>query len=151
MNQVQANLLWRVSNQRILPLCQKEDIKVIAWSPLAQGISVGSHLEVGQYRSKSRMAKNKTPFLSYFENQELFNELSKFKARNRLTSAEMANLSYFWLLETVGFDGVVINPNKQAFSIKSNLDYSLSVELEVIAKKFAITSETWVGRDSPND
>jgi aryl-alcohol dehydrogenase-like predicted oxidoreductase len=151
MNQVQANLLWRVSNQRILPLCKKEEILVLAWSPLAQGVSVGSYLEVGNYYPASRMAKNKTPFLRYFENQELFNLLSRFKSKHCLTSAEMADLSYFWLLKIEGFDGIVLNPNQHAISRQRNLDYSLSNELALISKRFAITSETFVGRDSPND
>lgn len=151
MNQVQSNLLWRVSNHGILPFCKKENIQVLAWSPLAQGLSVGAYQEVGNYHSKSRMAKNKTPFLSYFENQELFEELYRFRSKHSLTTSEMAELSYFWLLERVGYDGVVFNSNTYAKPGQKNGIDSLSDELASITEKFAINSEFWVGKDSPND
>ncbi|HEU5469202.1 MAG TPA: aldo/keto reductase family protein [Actinophytocola sp.] len=42
-NQPQYNLLWRVIEAEIVPLCQREGIGQLAWSPLAQGILTGKY------------------------------------------------------------------------------------------------------------
>lgn len=151
MNQVQGSFLWRVSNAKILPYCRSEGIAVMAWSTLAQGLSVGSYNELGNYFSSSRMATNKTPFLRHFENQELFEVLSRFRIKHNLTGSEMAELSYFWLLESIGFDGIIINPKRQGFSKNYTLDPLLSEELAVLTQNYAVTSENLVGKDSPID
>lgn len=43
-NQPQYNLLWRVMEEEIGPLCQREGIGQLAWSPLAQGLLTGKYL-----------------------------------------------------------------------------------------------------------
>ena len=43
-NQPQYSLLWRVIEAEVVPLCQKEGIGQIVWSPLAQGVLTGKYL-----------------------------------------------------------------------------------------------------------
>lgn len=43
-NQPQYNLLWRVMEEEIGPLCEREGIGQLAWSPLAQGLLTGKYL-----------------------------------------------------------------------------------------------------------
>jgi aryl-alcohol dehydrogenase-like predicted oxidoreductase len=43
-NQPQYNLLWRVAEEDVFPLCQREGIGQLAWSPLAQGLLTGKYL-----------------------------------------------------------------------------------------------------------
>ncbi|MCJ2531817.1 MAG: aldo/keto reductase [Candidatus Thermoplasmatota archaeon] len=42
-NQVQYNLLQREIEKEVLPYCQREDISVLAWSPLAKGLLTGKY------------------------------------------------------------------------------------------------------------
>src|SRR5450755_3557656 len=42
-NQPQYSLLWRVIEAEIVPLCQKEGMGQIVWSPLAQGVLTGKY------------------------------------------------------------------------------------------------------------
>src|SRR6516164_2047269 len=43
-NQPQYNMLWRVIEAEVLPLCQEAGIAQIAWSPIAQGVLTGKYL-----------------------------------------------------------------------------------------------------------
>lgn len=42
-NQPQYNMLWRVIEAEIVPLCEREGISQFAWSPLAQGVLTGKY------------------------------------------------------------------------------------------------------------
>src|ERR1051326_7398938 len=42
-NQPQYNMLWRVIEAEVLPLCAKEGIGQIVWSPIAQGALTGKY------------------------------------------------------------------------------------------------------------
>ena len=42
-NQPQYSLVWRVIEAEVVPLCEKEGIGQVVWSPLAQGILTGKY------------------------------------------------------------------------------------------------------------
>ena len=42
-NQPQYSLIWRVIEAEVVPLCEKEGIGQVVWSPLAQGILTGKY------------------------------------------------------------------------------------------------------------
>ena len=43
-NQPQYNIIWRVIESEVVPLCEKEGIGQIVWSPIAQGTLTGKYL-----------------------------------------------------------------------------------------------------------
>jgi aryl-alcohol dehydrogenase-like predicted oxidoreductase len=43
--------LWRVIESEVIPLCEKEGIGQIVWSPIAQGVLTG------KYRSKADLGR----------------------------------------------------------------------------------------------
>ena len=43
-NQPQYNMLWRVIEAEVVPLCEQEGIGQIVWSPIAQGVLTGKYL-----------------------------------------------------------------------------------------------------------
>ena len=43
-NQPQYNMIWRVIESEVIPLCEKEGIGQIVWSPIAQGVLTGKYL-----------------------------------------------------------------------------------------------------------
>src|SRR5215472_11687071 len=43
-NQPQYNMLWRVIEGAVIPLCAKEGVGQIVWSPIAQGALTGKYL-----------------------------------------------------------------------------------------------------------
>lgn len=43
-NQPQYNMLWRVIESEVMPLCAREGLGQLVWSPLAQGLLTGKYL-----------------------------------------------------------------------------------------------------------
>src|SRR5579864_4580748 len=43
-NQPQYNMIWRVIESEVVPLCEREGIGQIVWSPMAQGVLSGKYL-----------------------------------------------------------------------------------------------------------
>ena len=53
-NQPQYSLIWRVIEAEVVPLCQKEGVGQIVWSPLAQGVLTGKYLPGVRRRPEAR-------------------------------------------------------------------------------------------------
>lgn len=57
-SQPQYSLLWRKPEKQVIPLCAKNGISQIVWSPLAQGILTGKYLPGAQVPDDSRVTSN---------------------------------------------------------------------------------------------
>src|SRR6202020_3370266 len=53
-NQPQYNMLWRVIEAEVVPLCEKEGIGQVVFSPIAQGVLTGTYLPGGELPDGSR-------------------------------------------------------------------------------------------------
>jgi aryl-alcohol dehydrogenase-like predicted oxidoreductase len=51
------NLLDRRIENELIPLCQKYDLALLPWSPLAMGVLAGRYAQPGQYPEGSRAAR----------------------------------------------------------------------------------------------
>src|SRR5258707_13098805 len=53
-NQPQYNMIWRVIESEVIPLCEKEGIGQVVFSPIAQGVLTGKYLPVAAAPARSR-------------------------------------------------------------------------------------------------
>ncbi|MCU1587826.1 MAG: aldo/keto reductase [Frankiales bacterium] len=53
-NQPQYSALWRVIEGEVIPLCEKEGVSQIVWSPIAQGVLTGKYLPGAEPPAGSR-------------------------------------------------------------------------------------------------
>jgi aryl-alcohol dehydrogenase-like predicted oxidoreductase len=56
-SQPQYSVLWRVPEAEVIPLCRREEITQIVWSPLAQGVLTGKYLPGQPPPADSRAAR----------------------------------------------------------------------------------------------
>jgi aryl-alcohol dehydrogenase-like predicted oxidoreductase len=59
-SQPQYSMLWRVIESRVVPLCEKEGIGQIVWSPMAQGVLTGKYLPGKKPPAGSRATDKKS-------------------------------------------------------------------------------------------
>jgi aryl-alcohol dehydrogenase-like predicted oxidoreductase len=99
-SQPQYSMLWRVPEKEVIPICAKNGISQIVWSPLAQGVLTGKYLPGEPPPSDSRAA---SPEMNIFWGGDLrsektltaVQELKPIAARLEIT---MAQLALAWVL-----------------------------------------------------
>jgi aryl-alcohol dehydrogenase-like predicted oxidoreductase len=57
-SQPQYSMLWRTPEAQVIPLCEREGISQIVWSPLAQGVLTGKYLPGEPPPADSRAASD---------------------------------------------------------------------------------------------
>lgn len=93
VNQLPYSLLWRVIEHDIAPICEQNEVSIICYSPLAQGILTGKFTspdEVPPERSRARYCKGAAE-LSFAVVDEL-------RAASEDVGESMADVALAWLL-----------------------------------------------------
>ena len=103
------NLLWRSIEKNVLPLCRQNNIAIIAYSPLCQGILAGRFMKFEQIsndprRSNLRLFPNVFPRVV-----SIVEELKAVGAKYGKTAAQTA---LRWLLDQDGITAVIMGASK---------------------------------------
>merc|ERR1712217_430388 len=132
-NQLCYNLLWRGIEREVVPLCVKNGIAILTWSPVAQGLLTGKYSsadEVPAGRARSRLFSSKRPQQRHGEaglEEETFRALRKMKWIAEQLKQPLQNVSLAWLLKQRGVTSLCMgarNPEQ----LQGNLE-CLQIEL----------------------
>jgi aryl-alcohol dehydrogenase-like predicted oxidoreductase len=108
-NQPQYNMLWRVIEAEVVPLCDREGIGQIVWSPLAQGLLSGKYLPGEPFPAVSRAAG---PAKSQFGAGALADDVLKRVAQLQPLAAErdlsMPQLALAWVLRNPSISAAIV-------------------------------------------
>ncbi|MFW5934255.1 MAG: aldo/keto reductase [Halolamina sp.] len=99
------NLLYREEEREMLPLCQRENVGVVPWSPLARGFLARPHEELeATTRGQSESDAARHPYL---ENggREVNERVEELAAEKDL---EMAQIALAWLLHKDAVDAPIV-------------------------------------------
>ncbi|WP_436923724.1 aldo/keto reductase [Halosimplex amylolyticum] len=103
------NLAYREEEREMLPLCEREGIGVIPWSPLARGYLTRPHEELaetvrGEYMENSQFAER---IATYRANggEEINERVEELAAEKDVT---MAQISLAWLLHQDAVDAPIV-------------------------------------------
>src|SRR5690606_19043867 len=113
-NQPQYSMLWRVIEAEVIPLCQKEGVGQIVWSPIAQGVLTGKYLP-GQPPPPASRATDPSGsgFISRFlENQELLARVQDLKPIASDLGLSMAQLAVAWVLQNPNVSSAIIGASR---------------------------------------
>jgi aryl-alcohol dehydrogenase-like predicted oxidoreductase len=112
-NQPQYNMLWRVIEAEVLPLCEKEGIGQIVWSPIAQGVLTGKYAPGAAPPADSRATD---PTGSGFIRQLLRDDVLGAVQRLRPVAADaglsLAQLAVAWTLQNPGVSAAIIGATR---------------------------------------
>ena len=137
-NQLPYNLLWRPIEQEILPECSKNDIGLICYSPLAQGLLTGRYKnadDVPDGISRSRLFNNKRPLSNHSDEgceEEVFLCIEKIKKIAKDLGETSALLSLSWVRNQPSVTSLLVgarNPKELSLNL-SAFDYELSDEVK---------------------
>jgi len=158
-NQIPYNLLWRPIEQEILPECKNNNIGMICYSPLAQGLLTGRYKnpdEVPDGISRSRLFNNKRPLATHDEEgceDEVFISIDKIKEISSELGEHPAKISLAWVRHQPNITSLLvgartvdeINLNLSAFEYELDLGIisNLSNSTEKIKNYLGKNPDMW--------
>ena len=113
-NQLPYNLLWRPIEKAILPMCRENDLSVLCYSPIMQGLLAGkfsSPDEVPDSRARMRHFSSSRPDTRHGEpgfEAETFEAIDRIRSICEAVDLPMAQDSMAWLLARDGVASVIV-------------------------------------------
>lgn len=104
------NLLDRRIENELIPVCQKYDLAIIPWSPLAAGVLAGRYTQTGNYPQDSRAQrwdKNLSEARVTQRGIEVGNAVSRMAEERGLSASQ---LSLLWTKDQPGITAPIIGP-----------------------------------------
>jgi aryl-alcohol dehydrogenase-like predicted oxidoreductase len=113
-NQPQYNMLWRVIESEVVPLCEKEGIGQIVFSPIAQGVLTGKYLPGQAPPANSRATDEKSgkDFISRWMRDDLLTKIQDLKPLADEAGLSMAALAVAWTLQNPDVSSAIIGATR---------------------------------------
>ena len=113
-SQPQYSALWRVIESKVIPLCQKEGIGQIVWSPMAQGVLTGKHLPGKKPPAGSRATDKKSgaEMISRWMKDDVLSAVQKLVPIAQSLDLTMGQLALAWALANENVSSVIMGATK---------------------------------------
>jgi aryl-alcohol dehydrogenase-like predicted oxidoreductase len=112
-NQPQYSLLWRVIEAEVVPLCEKEGIGQIVWSPLAQGVLTGKYAPGAPVPEGSRATdKEASGFMARLLRDEVLEPVQRFAALAREAGHTPATVALAWVLQNQNVSSAIVGATR---------------------------------------
>ena len=143
-NQPQYSMIWRVIEAEIVPLCQKEGVGQIVWSPLAQGVLTGKYLPGSSGPPQdSRATGPEGTEMSWLLRDEVLEPVQTYAALCREAGYTPASVALAWVLKNENVSSAILGasrPEQIAENVKA-LDVVLEPDfVDAIEKALAPTT-----------
>ncbi len=112
-NQPQYSMLWRVIEGEVVPLCEREGVSQIVWSPIAQGVLTGKYLP-GQPPPEGSRATDATGsgFIKGFLRDEVLEKVQQLQPLAADAGLSMAQLAVAWVLQNPNVASAIIGASR---------------------------------------
>ena len=113
-SQPQYSALWRVIESKVIPLCQKEGIGQIVWSPMAQGVLTGKYLPGKKPPAGSRATDKKSgaEMISRWMKDDVLSAVQKLVPIAQSLDLTMGQLALAWALANENVSSVIMGATK---------------------------------------
>ena len=136
-DQLPYNLLWRPIEEEILPECKKNNIGIICYSPLAQGLLTGRYRnadEVPDGISRSRLFNKNRPLSNHDDEgceNEVFKCINKIQEIAKTLGENSAKIALSWVRQQSNITSLLVGARntKELEMNLSAFEYDLSTEL----------------------
>ena len=113
-SQPQYSALWRVIESKVIPLCEKEGIGQIVWSPMAQGVLTGKYLPGVKPPAGSRATDKKSgaEMISRWMKDDVLTAVAKLAPIAESLDLTMGQLALAWALANKNVSSVIMGATK---------------------------------------
>jgi aryl-alcohol dehydrogenase-like predicted oxidoreductase len=112
-NQPQYNMIWRVIESEVVPLCEKEGIGQIVWSPLAQGVLTGKY-RPGEAPAAGTRATDPSGanFIREYLADDVLTRVEGLRPVAAEAGLSMSQLAVAWVLQNPGVSAAIIGATR---------------------------------------
>jgi voltage-dependent potassium channel beta subunit len=110
-NQPQYSMLWRVPEAEVIPLCRKEGLGQVVWSPLAMGVLTGKYKPGEKPPEGTRGASGHGLEKSYMSDKTLIAVQNLRPIADEL-GVSMATLALAWVLQNDNVSSAIIGATR---------------------------------------
>jgi voltage-dependent potassium channel beta subunit len=112
-SQPQYNMLWRVIEPEIVPLCKREGIGQIVWSPIAQGVLTGKYKPGADAPAGSRATDaNAGRFIQRFLTDDVLTRVQGLQDVASDVGLSLAQLAVAWTLQNDNVSAAIIGASR---------------------------------------
>jgi aryl-alcohol dehydrogenase-like predicted oxidoreductase len=112
-NQPQYNMIWRVIEAEVIPLCEKEGIGQVVFSPIGQGVLTGKYLPGAPPPEGSRATdEGGSRFVSRFLNDGLLTRVQELSDVADEAGLSMAQLAVAWTLQNPNVSAAIVGATR---------------------------------------
>ncbi|MDQ6874158.1 MAG: aldo/keto reductase family protein [Actinomycetota bacterium] len=113
-NQPQYNMLWRVIEAEVVPVCEREGVGQIVWSPIGQGVLTGKYRPGEQPPQGSRATDDKggADFISRFMSDDVLRRVQDLRPVAEQAGLSPAQLAVAWVLQNANVSAAIIGASR---------------------------------------
>jgi aryl-alcohol dehydrogenase-like predicted oxidoreductase len=112
-NQPQYNMLWRVIEAEVVPLCEKEGIGQLVFSPIAQGALTGKYRPGAAPPAESRATDpSGSGFISRWMKDETLAAVQRLRPLAEEAGLSLAQLAVAWTLQNRNVSAAIIGATR---------------------------------------
>jgi aryl-alcohol dehydrogenase-like predicted oxidoreductase len=112
-NQPQYNMIWRVIESEIVPLCEKEGIGQIVWSPIAQGALTGKYLPGAAPPAGSRATDGTgSRFIAEYLTDDILGRVQQLRPVADEAGLTLSQLAVAWTLQNPTVSAAIVGASR---------------------------------------
>jgi aryl-alcohol dehydrogenase-like predicted oxidoreductase len=112
-SQPQYSMLWRAPEAKVIPLCEREGISQIVWSPLGQGVLTGKYRPGEQPPADSRAASDSmSGFIGQLMADPVLEAVQRLRPVAEGAGLTMAQLALAWVLRQPNVASAIVGASR---------------------------------------
>lgn len=113
-SQPQYSMLWRVIEEEVVPLCEREGVGQLVWSPIAQGVLTGKYRPGRPLPEGSRAtdAGGGADMIKRYLNDDLLTRVQELKPVADGAGLSMAQLAIAWTLQNPNVSAAIVGASR---------------------------------------
>jgi aryl-alcohol dehydrogenase-like predicted oxidoreductase len=133
-SQPQYSMLWRKPEVEVIPLCEREDISQIVWSPLGQGVLTGKYRPGEQPPADSRASsESMSGFMDRLMQDPILEAVQRLRPVAEQAGMSMPQLALAWVLRQPNVASAIVGASRPE-QVHANASASgLKLDAETIA------------------
>jgi aryl-alcohol dehydrogenase-like predicted oxidoreductase len=107
-------MLWRVIEAEVVPLCEKEGIGQVVWSPIAQGVLTGKYLpgQAPPEGSRATDVNGGANMISRWLDDKVLEKVQRLKPLADEAGLSMAQLAVAWVLANPNVSSAIVGATR---------------------------------------